>query len=134
MKAKNLNRRQILRGLASGTVVTMGLPLLEAMLNGNGTALADGNAPLPKRFGLWFWGVGAMPNYWRLGQTGRGWVPSAGLAPLQSVRDYVSVISNTRHPQVPVVHYGGQAYLLTGRYNRNGSDQQTNAYGSPGGP
>ncbi|MEN9835469.1 MAG: hypothetical protein RL011_1662 [Pseudomonadota bacterium] len=134
MRTKSLNRRQILRGLVSGTAVTMGLPLLEAMLNVNGTALADGGSPLPKRFGLWFWGVGAMPNHWRLTQTGRGWTPSAGLAPLQSVRDYVSVISNTRHPQVPVVHYGGQAYLLTGRYNRNGSDQQTNAYGSPGGP
>ena len=133
MRFKALDRRKLLRGMVSGSLVSFGLPLLDSMMNNHGTALAN-NQPLPKRFGLWFWGVGAMPDYWRLSNTGLGWVPSDGLSALQPVKDYVSIISNTRHPAVPVVHYGGQAYLLTGRYNKNGSDQQTNQYGSPGGP
>jgi len=134
VRFKPINRRQVLRGFVAGAAVHCALPLLECMLNSQGTALAQSGAPIPKRFGTWFWGVGAMPDHWRLGSTGAGWSPSAGLAALAPVRDYVSVISNTRHTVVPVVHYGGQAYLLTGRYNPKGSDQQTSQYGAPGGP
>ena len=134
MRFKPLNRRQVLRGLLAGSAVHFSLPLLECMLNTHGTALADTGMAIPKRFGMWFWGVGAMPNYWQLSSTGTGWTPSEGLAALAPVRDYVSVIANTSHTVVPVVHYGGQAYLLTGRYNPTGSDQQTSQYGSPGGP
>jgi hypothetical protein len=47
---KPLSRRAVLRGLAGGAAVTVGLPRLGGMLNGNGTAYAQG-APLPKRFG-----------------------------------------------------------------------------------
>jgi hypothetical protein len=48
-----ISRRRLLRGSAA----CLGLPLLEAMLNGNGTALAAGT-PLPLRFGVYFWGNG----------------------------------------------------------------------------
>ena len=44
-------------GMLNGGVVTLGLPLLNCFLNDNGTALADG-APMPVRFGTWFWGLG----------------------------------------------------------------------------
>lgn len=50
-------RRNVLRGMLNGSAVAVGLPFLELFLNGNGTALADG-APLPTRFGTWFWGLG----------------------------------------------------------------------------
>jgi hypothetical protein len=52
-----LNRRRVLRGMLNGGAVTVGLPLLNCFLNGNGTALADGS-PMPVRFGTWFWGLG----------------------------------------------------------------------------
>ena len=45
-----LNRRTMLRGMLGGGAVTMGLPLLDCMLDINGTALASG-APMPVRFG-----------------------------------------------------------------------------------
>ena len=48
MKRSQLSRRTLLRGAAGGTTVALALPLLEAMLNRNGTALANG-APLPRR-------------------------------------------------------------------------------------
>ena len=44
-----LGRRRMLRGLFGGAAVAVGLPPLEAMLNGNGDAYAGG-AALPKRF------------------------------------------------------------------------------------
>ena len=57
----DLNRRRVLRGMLSGSAVTVGLPLLNVFLNGNGTAMADG-APLPVRFGTWAWGLGMDEN------------------------------------------------------------------------
>ena len=50
-------RRRVLRGMLNGGAVTLALPLLNCFLNENGTAMASG-APLPLRFGTWFWGLG----------------------------------------------------------------------------
>ena len=57
-----LSRRRMLRGLLRGSAVCMGLPLLEAMLNENGTALAQGEL-LPVRYGTFFWGNGLPWSY-----------------------------------------------------------------------
>lgn len=56
-----VSRRSILRGMVGGGAVALGLPILDAALNDNGTAFAAG-APLPTRFGTWFWGLGHSPG------------------------------------------------------------------------
>jgi hypothetical protein len=56
-----LGRRKVLRGMLNGAAVSVGVPLLDCFLNANGTAMASG-APLPVRFGTWFWGLGHTPN------------------------------------------------------------------------
>ena len=56
------SRRSILRGTLAGSAVSVGLPFLDCMLNESGTALAAG-APLPVRFGTWFWGLGHTPGH-----------------------------------------------------------------------
>jgi hypothetical protein len=56
-----MDRRKVLRGMLNGTAVSVGVPFLDCFLNANGTALASG-APLPVRFGTWFWGLGHTPN------------------------------------------------------------------------
>jgi hypothetical protein len=56
-----LNRRTILRGMVNGTAVAVGLPLLDMFLDVNGEALAATGAPVPIRFGTWFWGLGVNP-------------------------------------------------------------------------
>ena len=56
-KQANFDRRRVLRGILNGGAVTVGLPLLNCFLNGNGNALASGE-PMPLRFGTWFWGCG----------------------------------------------------------------------------
>jgi len=55
-------RRELLRGLIGGGAVSVALPFLDCFLNNNGNALASG-APLPVRFGTWYWGLGLTPKY-----------------------------------------------------------------------
>lgn len=58
-----IHRRSVLRGVVGGAAVTVGVPLLDRFLNGNGTAMADG-AALPVRFGTWTWGCGMTASRW----------------------------------------------------------------------
>jgi hypothetical protein len=70
---KNLSRRTLLRGVVRGAAgVSIGLPLLNAMLDTNGTALAQ-NGEMAVRFGTFHWGNGIQHNYWRPNQTGTNW-------------------------------------------------------------
>jgi Protein of unknown function (DUF1552) len=94
MKKRVLSRRLLLRGAACGVTAGVGLPVLEAMLNGNGTALADGTA-LPLRFGEFYWGNGVVANLWFPTSVGASWQLSPLLQPLSKVKDYVSIVSGT---------------------------------------
>lgn len=60
---KPLTRRAVLRGAVGGTTIGVALPFLDAFLNENGTALAATGAPLPLRFGTWYWGLGHTPGH-----------------------------------------------------------------------
>src|SRR5258708_16173603 len=90
-----ISRRAVLRGMVGGGLaVTVPLPRLAGMLNGNGTAYAAGG-PLPVRFGNWFFGNGIIPSRWVPSRTGVGdsWVLSEELSPLQPVKPYISVVT-----------------------------------------
>ena len=90
MKRK-LGRRAVLRGLAYGGAVSVALPALEIMLDSGGRALADGT-PLPKRFGVFFWGNGVRVAQYVPATVGE-YALSETLAPFAKVKEYVSVIS-----------------------------------------
>lgn len=94
---KRLSRRTFLRGTVAGTTVALGLPVLDAMLNTNGTAHADGEA-FPQRFVQWFWGNGLMPGGWAPATTGLGWEPTPMLRGLDALKDRISLVSGTRLP------------------------------------
>src|SRR5688572_20420331 len=90
-----ISRRTVLRGmLAGGAAISVPLPRLAGMLNGNGTAYAQG-APLPVRFGTWFFGNGIIPDRWIPSATGRGgaWQLSEQLEPLAQVKPWLSVLT-----------------------------------------
>ncbi len=96
MKMKPLHRRNVLRGmLSTGVGACIGLPLLEAMLNENGTALAQDGNPLPPLYATWFFGNGTLPGRWKPASTGAGaeWALSPQLEPLSDVKEYLTVIS-----------------------------------------
>lgn len=83
-----------MRGAAYGIGAAVGLPVLEAMLNGNGDALADGT-PVPKRFGAYYWGNGVVADQWFPAQAGASWELSKLLMPFAHVKDYISIVSGT---------------------------------------
>src|SRR5437764_350819 len=85
-------RRGVLRGMLGGSAVTVALPLLDCMLNTNGTALAAGR-PLPVRFGTWFWGCGMNPERWNPAKAGADWEITPELQPIAKLRDKMNVFS-----------------------------------------
>lgn len=112
---KALSRRTLLRGLSAGALVTVGLPRLEAMLNSNGTAYAAG-APLAKRFGVWFWGNGVIPNLWvpKTPGVGDAWALSPQLMNFASLKQNLTVLTGYEVKMDGVVHHVGPAGALTG--------------------
>jgi len=126
---KHLDRRTVLRGLLGGSLVSIALPPLEAMMNRNGTAWAGGTA-FPKRFGVFFWGNGVLPERWVPTAEGASWQPSAILMPLAGLREHLTVVSGTRVATLNTVPHGsGPAGLLSGdnmvnnSYSRPSLDQ-----------
>ncbi len=115
--ARALPRRTVLRGLLTGgAAVTLSLPRLAAMLDGNGTAYASG-APLPLRFGTWFFGNGILPAHWIPTQVGAGgaWTLSPALAPLAEIKPWLSVVTGLeiKLPNI-AAHKSMPAAALTG--------------------
>ncbi|MBA2661672.1 MAG: DUF1552 domain-containing protein [Bradymonadaceae bacterium] len=112
---RTLDRRTFLRGAVMGAVATLALPPLEIMMNSSGTAFANGT-PIPKRFGVFFWGNGVVVPRWVPQQTGRDWT-SDELRPLidAGLKDYVSVASGydikTGNPRG---HHAGAVGILSG--------------------
>lgn len=97
MKSKfSLSRRTFLRGSAGAGVACVGLPLLEAMLNSNGTALAGG-AALPKQFITYFIGNGFRLDKFEPAQTGVDFTLSEELAPLSNVQSYLKVVTGLQN-------------------------------------
>ena len=111
------DRRTVLKGLLGGAAITIGLPPLEAMFNGNGTALADGGA-LPRRFVLWFWANGMLPERWTPEMAGSGdeWELSEQLLPLAPVKHRIAVVTGTEvRLQNRIPHWSGTGGILSGR-------------------
>lgn len=81
--------------LATGAAVSVPLPLLEIMLNGNGTAYAQTATPVSPLFVLWFFGNGCLPGLWKPAKTGTGanWELSPLLKGLSGVKSQLTVIS-----------------------------------------
>ncbi|HEX3694306.1 MAG TPA: DUF1552 domain-containing protein [Polyangia bacterium] len=115
-----ISRRKVLRGMiAGGASVVVPLPRLGAMLNGNGTAYADGTK-LPVRFGFWFFGNGIIPSRWVPNATGIGdaWTLSEELEPLLAVKPWLSVVTGM-DVKVPdsAAHASFPACALSGATN-----------------
>lgn len=85
----------LLRGILGGGAVTLGLPLLDAFLDNNGTAFAAtlGGGRLPVRFGTWFWGCGMIPDRWQPKSMGADYDLPPQLAPIAAVKQHVSVLT-----------------------------------------
>ncbi|MCO4744858.1 MAG: DUF1552 domain-containing protein [Proteobacteria bacterium] len=114
--SKYPTRRSVLRGLLAGSVVSVGLPPLECMMNAQGTAYAGTASGFPTRFGLVFWGNGNVPDLWT--PTGEGfaddWALSEQLEALAPIKHKLLAVSgmSVKVPNV-LPHYSGLAGILS---------------------
>lgn len=116
--ALDLSRRTAMKGLLGGAAVTVGLPLLDCFLDVNGTAMAATGAPVPIRFGTWFWGLGVNPNRWFPDTAGADYDLKPELAPIAALRHKINVMGNFNvlldgAPNLP--HVSGGPAIRTGR-------------------
>ena len=111
---KGLSRRTLLKGILGGSLVTVGLPVLEIFLNDSGTAYASGDG-LPTRFGLFHWGNGNLPHRWVPEIEGVDYELSDQLAPLAAVKQEVLVLTGMSVKTGNVIpHHSGSAGLFSG--------------------
>lgn len=96
MRKFTLSRRTVLRGMAGSATITVGLPLLEAMLNPHGDAFAGGE-PLPVRWVTYYWADGINIARFEPDQVGADWDLSELMAPLAPVKDYLNLITGLRN-------------------------------------
>lgn len=117
LKTRPRSRREVLRGALGGAAVTVGMPFLDATLNDSGTALASG-APLPVRFGTWFWGLGHTPGRGIKTVDGSNFRFIDECASLEPFRaDYINYFSTFNTPldgAASRVHYTGWVAAKTG--------------------
>ena len=116
--AIDLSRRSAMRGMLNGAAVVVGVPLLDAFLDGNGTALAATGGALPVRFGTWFWGLGVNPPRWYPTRPGANYDIPPELAPITPFAKKINIYGNFNvpldgAPNLP--HISGSAAVRTGR-------------------
>ncbi|MCY1059499.1 DUF1552 domain-containing protein [Nannocystis sp. SCPEA4] len=114
--SRPIPRRTVLRGMLAGVAVALPLPRLAGMLDGNGTAYADGTPLLP-RYLTWFFGNGIDPALWVPAAVGQGaaWSLSPSLMPLADYKPWLSVLSGYE-VKIPALyaHKSAPAAVLTG--------------------
>src|SRR6187399_1273500 len=89
---KHLSRRTVLQGAGAA----IALPLLDAMIPAH-TALANTAAAIKPRVAFIYIPHGAVEKFWIPKGSGKGFEFSRILKPMESVRDYVTVVSNLRN-------------------------------------
>jgi hypothetical protein len=112
----NQRRRRFLKGVLGGSAVVVGLPFLDLFLDGHGEALASG-APIPTRFGTWFWGCGVNEDRWFPDKVGADYDIKPELAPIAPFKPKVTVFSGFNcvlGAQPNLAHWSGVMATLAG--------------------
>lgn len=132
LKNWKLGRRHMLRGMIGGAAVAVGLPPLEAMLNGNGTAYAGG-ASLPKRFISFMFGNGVMLDRFEPATTGAGWALTPQLMPFAPVKDYVTICTGLANLQTSpaISHHEGIPVFSGYSYAPSNAGGFASSWGGP---
>ena len=91
MKRFVVDRRALMKGFLGGSLVTVGLPPLEIFLGTSRRAHASSG--FPKRFGLFFWGNGNIPERWVPPTQGENYELSEQLSALEPLKSDVTVVT-----------------------------------------
>lgn len=112
----HFSRRRVLRGLAGGAVIGVGLPWLETLVDPRLIARASSDGLFPKRFGMYFWGNGNRPDRWTPIGEGPGYTLSDELAPLAGHEDILTVLTGLSVKVDNLIpHWSGAAGVISGR-------------------
>ncbi len=121
---KGFNRRRVLRGMLGGSAVTVALPFLNCFLNGNGTALANGN-PLPVRFGTWAWGLGMNEDIFVPKKVGADFDLPEEIEMLEPIKQHINLytqFNGFRDAAPNLCHKTGWVISRTGMAPMNNDD------------
>jgi len=110
--------------MLAGSAVTVGLPILDCVLNENGTAFADTGAPLPTRFVAWFWGlgIGEEPD-WAPKTAGKDYELPWRLQALQPFKKRMNLFSGGQvflDGVANETHFTGVQGFMTGKVSAGG--------------
>lgn len=111
------NRRSVLKGMVNGAAVTVALPVLDCMLDINGEAMAATGAPIPTRFGTWFWACGINEKRFYPDKTGTDFVFKEETQALTPHKDKLTVFSGFNallDGQPNLTHWSGVMCALGG--------------------
>jgi hypothetical protein len=120
-----LTRRGVLRGMLAGGVVSVGLPILDCVLNTNGSAFASTGGQVPLRFATWFWGLGFGEADWRPKGSGADYELPSSLAALQPLKSKLNLFSGGEvflDGQPNNTHFSGVQGVMTGKAIGTGGD------------
>lgn len=111
------------RGLLRATGVGIGLPWLEALCPRARATAAEPQAP--RRMVAIETTMGLLPQYYFPGGSGRDYVASPYLTPLEPFRDRLTVCSGLSHPDVDGGHAADIAFLTGAPHPAGGSFRNT---------
>jgi hypothetical protein len=124
------SRRRVLRGVLGGSAVTVGLPLLNYFLNGNGTALANGK-PMPVRFGTWFWGLGINAKVFVPQKTGANYDLPEEIEAFKPIQQHMNLFTDFkafRDSNPAICHYSGWIISRSGQAPKANGDRPGETY------
>ncbi len=113
-----MHRRRVLKGMMGGAAVTVGLPILDCLLNESGTAFAATGKELPTRFVTWFWGLGLGEQNWVPKETGAKYELPPQLQSLKPIQHKLNLFSGGQvflDGQANNTHFTGVQGHMTGK-------------------
>src|SRR5688572_13354746 len=117
------DRRQVLRGMLAGGSFAVGLPILDAMLNENGDALAATGKPLPTRFATYFWPMGFGEGHWIPAKQGADYDLPPQLKALEPYKKKMNFFTGSQiylDGSGSSTHFTPIQSMMTGNVGRNG--------------
>jgi hypothetical protein len=130
--SKHLKRRTFLRGALGGGVACVALPALDAMLNLEQTAFADGSSS-PRRYMSWFRGNGFILDRFEPSGLGGNWQLSPHLQPLAAFKDYLNVVTGLSNQATDAITHHEGMTVFSG-YTMTDIGQGQGFYSNAAGP
>src|SRR3546814_702124 len=118
-------KRGFLKGVLNGAAIAIGLPMLDLFLDGNGEAMAATGAPIPTRFGTWFWACGCNEKRFFPDQTGTDFQFKDETIALDPHKDKLTIFSGFNailDGQPNLTHWSGVMDILGGAVPSRGGN------------